>query len=104
MAIPKKGTRKIVVDGFESCWYIRRNVWDGFLAIAVERADREATTTLYVDFKVLRSGSFTALFRGDPKISITPKNVAAYIRAALAAGWQPLRPGSPFIYQPFLRD
>lgn len=101
MAIPKKGTRKIVVDGVAYRWYIRRNGdYHGALTVAVELAANDSASILVVDFHTPRPGSFTALFYGYPKISITPKDVVTHIRAALAAGWNPLQPGSPFIYLP----
>jgi len=48
MAIPKKGSRKIVVDGIEYRWYIRRNLYDGVLTVAVELAANASASILYV--------------------------------------------------------
>jgi hypothetical protein len=101
MAIPKKGSRKIVVDGVEYRWYIRRNnKEDGMLSVAIETASNESASILYVTFPVLRPDSLTAGLRGDPKSSVTPNDIATYIRDALVAGWQPLQSGSPFVYKP----
>jgi hypothetical protein len=53
MAIPKKGSRKIVVDGIEYRWYIRRNIKEhGSLTAAIELVSNEAASILYVDFQI----------------------------------------------------
>jgi hypothetical protein len=101
VAIPKKGSRKIVVDNVEYRWYIRRNTKaEDTLVVAVQRFTELPTSILLVKSQMHRPDSNYFWFRYEPKPSLTPNHVATHIRAALAAGWNPLQSGAPFIYRP----
>ncbi|MFD3780324.1 hypothetical protein [Streptomyces sp. NPDC058612] len=100
MALNKKGSRRITVDGAAYRWRIRRKpsymqglCWTP-LAYAVELADDD------------RPGRKLVVTIGQPHPSnwlgveaepVRPACVAASIREAQAQGWDPAEPGSPFL-------
>ncbi|KJS57014.1 hypothetical protein VM98_03725 [Streptomyces rubellomurinus subsp. indigoferus] len=96
MALVKKGSRRIVVDGVAYRWRTSRKHWccdydGGTLAYAVEHADRPGTTL------VVETGRpFVQEPRLLPAELVLPGEVAAGIRAARSRGWRPDAPGSPF--------
>lgn len=101
MAIVKKGSRRIVVDDIEYRWKIRHRqtyVQGMFgtdkVACAVERVSDKPGSILVIYFPQTHPGNWI----GKPAVPLLPSQVAAAIRAALAAGWQPLEPGKPFEY------
>ncbi|MEG4214165.1 hypothetical protein QUA27_01760 [Microcoleus sp. Pol14C6] len=102
MSIPKKGTRKIIVDGEHFIWVIRRQASNmqadygcGKLHVAVEHAEN--------------SGSVLVIITDCPHpqcwgsinkvIPVIPSDVAQWIRQALQLGWQPHRSGITFEVQ-----
>ncbi|WP_063759711.1 hypothetical protein [Kitasatospora sp. NRRL B-11411] len=96
MALAKKGSRRIVVDGVEYRWRVSSKHWccdpdPRSLGYAVEHAGRPGTT-LVVD-----TGR-PAVFPPEmvPDQLVLPAEVAAGIRAALADGWTPDADGPPF--------
>jgi len=91
MAIPRKGSRRIVVDNIEYLWYIRRKPTydqslDGGLTFAVEMISEEKTATLVVNSPTHRPDSYL----GDSPVFISPKDVEKAIQTALSVGWQPI--------------
>ena len=97
MAIAKTGSRVVAVNQQRFRWYIRRkptyaqaNAWTP-LSVAVELADKPAQV-LHVQFDVPRPDAWIS----SDSASVTPKVVAAAIRGALRAGWQPEVAGRPF--------
>ncbi len=98
MAIRKKGSRQIAVDGERYLWRIRKRVTysqqceAGGLTIAVQRALQPGRTLL------IRTGQAhpkNLLERPFP--SVTPKMVERSIQLAIAQGWQPTAKGVPFL-------
>ena len=97
MAIPKKGSRPITVDGSDYRWLVRRkptysqaNGWTP-MTVAVSSAVPRASSL----------GATLAVNRPDAWVdaqnkAITPGNVAKLIRLAVARGWNPAAPGGPF--------
>ena len=84
MAISKKGTRSINVDGIEYLWKLcSPDYYRIPYSIAVQIADRQGS--VLID-------------RLQEYFVVTPSLVASCIREALAAGWQPTVPGVPFIF------
>jgi hypothetical protein len=96
MAIRKKGSRRIVVDGVEYRWRIAplptRSEEDYACAMtaSVQRAEN-AGQVLFV-LCGLRAGNIL----GRPGAVVTPRQIAAAIRNALATGWKPDQSGEPF--------
>ncbi|MFD9637304.1 hypothetical protein ACFWW0_29825 [Streptomyces violascens] len=97
MALGRKGSRRIVVDGVAYRWRLRRRptynqalCWTP-CTYAVEHADCSGTT-LVVTTGQPHSGNWIGR-KGAP---VLPSDVAEHIRAALTRGWTPDRPGSPF--------
>ena len=98
MAIPKKGTRKIIVQGITYRWLIRRKATYmqsdygvGRLHVAIEHAENPGTTLLIVTD------------RGHPRdwgtkeiVPVTPQDISNWIIEALELNWQPEEKGSPF--------
>jgi hypothetical protein len=97
VALVRKGSRLITVDGVVYRWAVRRkptysqgNGWTP-LTFAVERADVSGAV-LVISLSVAHSRNWLGL----PPITVRPGMVASCIRQALAGGWQPMRAGSPF--------
>jgi hypothetical protein len=96
MALTKKGARRIVVDGVEYRWVVRRkpSYSQGIgspLTFVVELFAAHGAV-LVVTADDARPDNWLGL----PSITILPAQVASCIRTALADGWQPAQPGPPF--------
>ncbi|MFF3439817.1 hypothetical protein [Streptosporangium sp. NPDC002721] len=98
MAIPKKGSRLITVDGVAYRWRVRHkptysqgNAW-GPLTFAVEPADGSGRVLL-VSLPCSRPDAWL----GERSMTIRPALVTATIRRALDHGWDPRRTGSAFL-------
>ncbi|MCB9705538.1 MAG: hypothetical protein H6711_26955 [Myxococcales bacterium] len=101
MSIPRRGSRRIVVDGAPYRWRVRTRATADqrsgrtplLLAIAAEDADGPAM--------IVRLGLHPnhRLAPADFTRAVTPADVAAQIRAGLAAGWRPLQPGPQVILE-----
>ncbi|MER7582370.1 hypothetical protein [Kitasatospora sp. NPDC097691] len=96
MALAKKGSRRIDVDGVEYRWRVSRKHWCcdydvGTLGYVVEDATAPGTTL------VVETGRRAVLEPNlVPAEVVLPREVAAGIRAALSTGWTPGASGSPF--------
>ncbi|MEV4346582.1 hypothetical protein AB0J83_19135 [Actinoplanes sp. NPDC049596] len=97
MAMPRKGSRLITVDGTTYRWAVRPKPtycqgldW-GPLTFAVERADTPGQV-LSVATRSPRLDNWLNL----PGRPITPRLVEQSVRAALAAGWEPDRSDGVF--------
>lgn len=98
MAIPKKGSRRIVVDGQPFRWLIRRKPthtqWEGgFFEAAVQLAAVPASV-LVIELGRTRPD---VKWGEKPDISVTPQMIAECIRQAIENGWQPSLPGKQFV-------
>ena len=92
MAMPKKGSRSIVINEVSYRW--RTNKSGLNLLVSVEAVADGGANTLSVDTSV-------PLPNGCPCCSgvlMTPAAVEAYIRQALAEGWNPTTKGKPFLF------
>jgi hypothetical protein len=87
MAISKKYSRRIVVDGVAYRWRVMPEVeYDGYLhdgLLLVNVWSEEGSKQVLR----LRGGSHPMRRVAAPEVIITPRRVAAGIRAALRAGW-----------------
>jgi hypothetical protein len=98
MALNRKGSRRITVDGIEYRWRIRRKpsymqglCWSP-MTYAVEAASgSEPGTTLIVNSGQAHPSNWVGV-ETEP---IRPAHVAASIREARDQGWDPTRVGSP---------
>ncbi|MEH2323254.1 MAG: hypothetical protein V7K32_06720 [Nostoc sp.] len=123
MSIPKKGTRKIIVDGEPFIWLIRRQATnlqadyaDGHLHVVVEHAT-EAGSVLAILTDRLHPQGYSLinselvpiqLQDGSGEVrawrieqryeitAVTPKDVALWIKQAMQIGWLPKKPGITF--------
>ncbi|GGP94106.1 hypothetical protein [Streptosporangium pseudovulgare] len=97
MAMPRKGSRLINVDGAAFRWRIRRRPahWRDEnrspLTVTIERAE-EPGCVLVVSLPCARPDNW----RGERTIAVRPALVAGCIRRAIEQGWNPGRPGSAF--------
>ncbi|MEU9105545.1 hypothetical protein AB0D54_14420 [Streptomyces xanthophaeus] len=97
MALQRKGSRPITVDGVAYRWRLRgRPTYDQGLVrapvtYAVERAAVPGSTLV-----VTTSQPHPSNWLGVQAGPVLPAQVADSIRSALGAGWQPASPGSPF--------
>ena len=100
MALARKGSRQIVVDGVTYRWRIRRkpsysqgNGWTP-LTFAVEDATAPGTTL------VVRTGHpHPRNWLGLPARPVPPADVMRAIRTARSHGWTPAASGSPFLLE-----
>ena len=100
MAVNRKGSRRVVVDGVAYRWSFPRRPdqsqddgWPG-VGVTVWRADGSgAMLLLAFPQRFHPSGPVGP----DPPRPVLPSDVAAGVRAALAAGWAADRPGAPFV-------
>ncbi|MGW3892788.1 hypothetical protein ACWD69_29285 [Micromonospora chokoriensis] len=99
MALTKRGSRPIVVDGIGYRWFVRPKptysqglTWSP-LSFAVERADPPGCASLIVRLASPHPGNWM----NAPAPPVLPSVVASAIRQALGCGWQPDHPGSPFM-------
>jgi len=98
MALSKKGTRKISVDGVEYRWAIRKRAtycqaafaWPMTFAVECIQAPQ---SVLVVTTTIPRPDNWLQ----KPSVAISPAQVAKAIRQAHQAGWQPEVRGSAFM-------
>ncbi|ROP55957.1 hypothetical protein [Streptomyces sp. PanSC9] len=97
MALVKKSSRRITVDGTTYRWRLRGRptydqalVWSP-LTYAVEYAETPGTTLVITTNQPHPSNWFGA--QANP---VLPSDVADSIRTARHNGWTPENPGSPF--------
>jgi hypothetical protein len=100
MAMPKIGSRKIVVDGISYHWRIRRYAItktrdEGApLTIVVEKESARGRV-LVVALPQKRNVGWGYLYDFD-QTPVTPRQVALAIRRAIQAGWIPEAERKPF--------
>src|ERR1700753_1761498 len=93
-------TESIEVDGFQLKWTLRRNPkWStdqGYIgaAISVERVDA-TRRELIVEYPFPGFKKNGTLERAK----LTPRDVGAAVKEAIAAGWDPDSRGRPFVFQ-----
>jgi hypothetical protein len=98
MAIPKKGSRKIIVNEIEFRWRVRwkptdsQAVCDSNMTAAIEFYENPQSV-LSVEFPWVR---YDAWF-GVAEQPITPKIIEICIKNALAQGWKPNEKGKTFV-------
>ena len=98
MALTRKGTRPIAVDGVNYRWYVRRKPSYGQalalsnLTVAVALDAPSGGSVLLVDVGRPRPDNWM----GTAEAAVCPADVARYVRAARAAGWEPSAPGRAF--------
>lgn len=123
MSIPKKGARKITVDGEKFVWLIRRQASntqaeypEGCLHVAVEREEESGSVLLILTDRLhpkgfsLKHSELVAIqpnngldevriWKIEKKyeiIPVTPSAIALWIKQARQIGWLPKKPGKTF--------
>ncbi|MFF9607910.1 hypothetical protein ACF1GY_37675 [Streptomyces sp. NPDC014684] len=97
MALVRKGSRRIVVDGTAYRWRLRgRPTYVQGLAgspctFAVEHADTPGTTLV-----ITTDQPHPSNWIGHEAEPVLPSRVAAVVQIALREGWTPTAPGSAF--------
>ncbi|MEM6752202.1 MAG: hypothetical protein AAF630_04340 [Cyanobacteria bacterium P01_C01_bin.38] len=98
MGIPKKGSRKITVDGENFIWLIRREPtyyhvgYDvGCLNVAVEHAEGKGSKLVIMAERPVLKDSDSMKVK-----PVTPVEVESWIHQAVKSGWQPKKSGKPF--------
>ncbi len=101
MAIPKTGSRKIVVGGVTYRWLIRRrgtrcqtDYGNGRLHVAVERVETPGATLLLLTDRLHPQD-----IGGGLPTAVTPSDVAVWIAEAIRLGWKPAASGGPMVFQ-----
>ncbi|MEV7186669.1 hypothetical protein [Kitasatospora sp. NPDC093102] len=96
MALARKGSRRIVVDGVAYRWRVSSRHWC---------CDYEGTTLGYAVEDAAHPGTTLVVDTGRPALRnpdavpahlVLPREVAAGIRFARSKGWTPGAGGSPF--------
>ncbi len=97
MSLASKGSRPIVVDGVAYRWRVRKKPTYGQaleqsrLLLAVELAEAPGAT-LVIELPQVHPSNWL----GSEAVPVLPSDVMRYVREALAAGWQPTKPGKTF--------
>ncbi|BCM92598.1 hypothetical protein IAD21_04480 [Abditibacteriota bacterium] len=98
MAILKKGSRRIVVDGHNFLWRVRHKptysqgfCWSS-LILSIQDADVPGSTLVVALHQPQMSNWLQRL--SSP---VLPSQVADYVRRAINLGWQPTQHGKPFL-------
>ncbi|GHH37432.1 hypothetical protein [Lentzea cavernae] len=98
MALARKRSRRIIVDGTVYRWRVRHKptycqglAWTP-LSYAVEHFDSAGTVLV-----VKTSQPHPSNWINAPTAPVRPADVANSIRTALAAGWSSSCPGKPFV-------
>ncbi|MBW4602713.1 MAG: hypothetical protein KME29_24885 [Calothrix sp. FI2-JRJ7] len=98
MAIPKKGSRLIVVDGEGYRWRVRKKPTHAqgdypgvHLTVGVEHAENRGANLVVVMPQGHPSSFWTQVI-----VPVYPADVKCAIERAISAGWQPQKPGKPF--------
>jgi hypothetical protein len=97
MAVGRKGSREILVDGVAYRWRLRRRptygqrlAWSP-CTYAVERTDQPGSVLV-----VKTNHPHPSNWVGAMPKAVLPSGVARAIRLGLQRGWTPVCPGSPF--------
>jgi hypothetical protein len=97
MAVPKKGSRRIVVDGITYVWRLRRRQTrkqvEGVEGVTVTVSREDCKGAVAVLAFSDRFHVVSPFVNTNP---VLPSEVAHQIRQALAAGWEPNQPGGQF--------
>lgn len=101
MAVRRKGSRRIVIDGVTYLWRFRgrptqaqEDGWPG-VAVLVSREDcRSASLLLAFPQRFHLSGPLA-----ETSQPVLPADVARGVRAALVAGWRADEPGPQFVHR-----
>jgi hypothetical protein len=97
MALPKKKSRTIVVDGIKYCWLVGPN--DGYnVFVAQKEGIHGRIIEVYFDTDV---NSFWVEFPNVDNLNlkiIKPKDSESIIRQAIQLGWNPDEKGTPIVY------
>ncbi len=99
MALRKRGSRRITVEGIQFFWQIRWRKIDQQQEklTLVLAAQQKPSTTLFVYLEQEYYDVWLDLKKDCKEHHIVlPKEVETWIRKALASGWQPLEAGKPF--------
>ncbi|MEU7584850.1 hypothetical protein AB0A95_00965 [Micromonospora sp. NPDC049230] len=97
MALTRKGSRLITVDGIVYRWRVRgkptydQALCERPLTFAIEQADRKGSVLL-----VSMPQNHPSNWFGGPPVPVLPSTVAAVVRRALAEGWRPGEPAAAF--------
>jgi hypothetical protein len=94
MALPKKGFRKITVDGNQFLWRVRKKISPNerhncSLGIPIQHIDGGAIFIAYIGYN--RSG-----YQENNEFAITPLLIKKCITKAINAGWKYMEKGNPF--------
>ena len=97
MGIPKKGARKITVDGEPFIWLIRKKATYGQtdfgvgLNVAVEHAEESGSKLIIMTDKPHPQDWATTQVK-----PVIPSEVVSWINQAINTGWEPKKSGKPF--------
>ena len=98
MAIPKKGTRKIVVNELNFRWLIRRKATytqsdygTGKLHVAIELEENPGTSLFICTDRKHPKDIGTEVLN-----PVKPSDISNWIKQALDLGWNPSKNGNPF--------
>ncbi|MEM7715553.1 MAG: hypothetical protein AAF349_18600 [Cyanobacteria bacterium P01_A01_bin.68] len=98
MGIPKKGSRKITVDGENFIWLIRRKAthsqagyYVDYINVAVEHAEESGSKLI-----IMTDKPHPENLCKTSESKVVPSEVSSWINQAIKAGWKPKKSGKPF--------
>jgi hypothetical protein len=101
MAVRRKGSRGILVDGVRYLWRFppvmaqdQYDYWPGCF-VTVQHADVRRGSVLVITFPQYRPDAAP----DQPAVPVLPSDVARCIRAAVTKGWKPTEQGPQFVIQ-----
>lgn len=97
MTLPRKGSRKIVVDERGYRWVVRKKPTHGAATgeanlRAIVELNENPASVLLIDFLPPRNKNLSS----NECVEVGPKHIANAIRAAIDDGWKPAEAGANF--------
>lgn len=108
MGIPRKGSRKVEVDGETFLWRVRGDSYSKqwkhaspiVLSLTCQRDEEDAGRVMQVTLRSLRPPRDTPDYEPTHKATLHPNEVRQIIVHALSKGWDPSERGSAFKLEP----
>ncbi len=106
MAIRKRGSKRITVEGILYLWQVRKRktsqqgIGTGKITLVIAALNKPSTTLL-IDLERAYDNYWLDFKLTQP---VLPNEVEQWIRQAIAQGWQPLEAGKPFEMKPLLEN
>jgi hypothetical protein len=94
----------VTIDGFPLVWHLHReqqfSAEDGWRGLAIHvKTAGGVRRELYLEYPAWVKETHSIRYTPPARPNISPAKVAAHIRQAMEAGWDPESRGKPFVYE-----